>query len=152
MFDLNWPPLNWGSFVLGFCPCYCLFFWYNPTVCPVSCGIGSKTESIAWLEAKNKAPSIQRWGNERVVVNHYFGSGGNKKLLLLFCMVGIIREFRQAPTQPPPQTSSPWWAVCPPYGVDSMNCPNPTRGRPFSGVGQGRCRGVLYRSINQACN
>jgi hypothetical protein len=34
----------------------------------VNCGIGLKTESIAWVEAKNKAPPIQRWGDERVVV------------------------------------------------------------------------------------
>jgi hypothetical protein len=25
-------------------------------------------DSIAWVEAKNEAPPIQRWGNERVVV------------------------------------------------------------------------------------
>ncbi len=25
-FDLNWPPLNWGSFVLSFCPYNCLRF------------------------------------------------------------------------------------------------------------------------------
>jgi hypothetical protein len=35
---------------------------------PVNCGIGSKTESISWVEAKNEAPSIRRWGDERVVV------------------------------------------------------------------------------------
>jgi hypothetical protein len=35
---------------------------------PVDWGIGSKTESIAWAEAKNKAPPIPRWGDESVVV------------------------------------------------------------------------------------
>jgi hypothetical protein len=34
----------------------------------VNCEIGLKMESIAWAEAENEAPPIQRWGNERVVV------------------------------------------------------------------------------------
>ncbi len=67
-FDLNWPPLNWGSFVLGFCPCNQLCFWSYPTIHWVNCEIRSKTESIAWVEAENKAPPIWRWGDERVVI------------------------------------------------------------------------------------
>ncbi len=67
-FDLNWQPLNWGSFVLGFCPCNRLRFWSYPTVHWLNCGIGLKTESIAWVEVENKASPIQRWGDERVVV------------------------------------------------------------------------------------
>ena len=51
-------------------------------------------------------------------------------------------------TRTPPQTSSPWWAVCPSYGVNLMNRPNPMHGRPSAGVGQGCCCGVLYKSIN----
>jgi hypothetical protein len=34
----------------------------------MNCGIGSKTKTIAWVEAENEAPSIWRWGHERVVV------------------------------------------------------------------------------------
>ncbi len=37
----------------------------------VSCSLRSKTESIAWVEAKNEAPSIWRWGDERVVLIFY---------------------------------------------------------------------------------
>ncbi len=48
-------PINW------------LRFQYYPTDHSVNCGIGSKTESIAWVEAENKAPPIWRWGNESVV-------------------------------------------------------------------------------------
>ncbi len=72
-FGLNWQPLNWGSFVLGFCQCNCLHFWLYPTVHWVNCGIGSKTESIVWVEAKNEAPPNRRWGNERVVVIFTYG-------------------------------------------------------------------------------
>ena len=64
-----------------------------------------------------------------------------------FCTVGIVQLFPRASTQFSPQTSSQWCSVCPPYGVDSMNCPNLTRGGPSKGVGQGRCRGVLYKLI-----
>jgi len=64
-------------------------------------------------------------------LNSYKGSGGNKKLPPhRFPTLGIVQEFRQTTTQLPPQTSSPWCSVCPPYGVDSMNCPNPMSGRP----------------------
>jgi hypothetical protein len=64
------------------------------------------------------------------------GSGGNKKLPPhRFPMVGIVRAIRQTTTQLPLQTSSPWFSVCPPYSVDSMNRPNPTRGHPSEGVG-----------------
>ena len=65
-----------------------------------------------------------------------------------FCTVGIVNEFCRAPTQLPPQTSSPWcWcAVCPPpNGVDSMDLAPSKHGRPYKGVGRGRCcGGVLY--------
>jgi hypothetical protein len=36
----------------------------------------------------------------------------------------------------------------PPYGVNSMNHPNPMRVRPSAGVGQGLLGEVLYKSIN----
>ncbi len=49
-FDLNWPPLNWESFVLSFYPCNWLRFWSYPTVHWVNCGIGSKTKTIAWVQ------------------------------------------------------------------------------------------------------
>ena len=53
------------------------------------------------------------------------GSGGNEKLLpRRFPTVGRVRVIRQTTKQLPPQTSSPWCSVCPPYGVDSMNRPN----------------------------
>jgi hypothetical protein len=61
----------------------------------------------------------------------YKGLGGNKKLLpRRFPPVRIVQEFRQAPTQIP--------TVHPPYGVDSMKCPNLAHGRPSKGVGQRR--------------
>jgi hypothetical protein len=75
-------------------------------------------------------------------------SGGNKKLPpRSFSTVGIVPEIRRASTQLSPQTSSPWCSVCPPYGVDSMNHPNPTRGRPSKGVGRRLLGGVLHKSI-----
>jgi len=76
------------------------------------------------------------------------GSGGNDKLPpRSFSTIGIVQEFCQASTQPPPQTSSPWCSVCPPYGINSMNHPYPTRGRSFEGTGRGRLGGVLYKSL-----
>ena len=81
------------------------------------------------------------------------GLGGNEKLPpCMFCTVGIIRVFHRALTHTPPQTTSPRWAVRPPYSIDSTNHPNPTRGRPSAGVGQGHCWGVSHKLINQACN
>ncbi len=78
----------------------------------------------------------------------YEGSGGNKKLPpCRYCTVGIVRDIRQKSTQLPPQTSSPWWPVCPPYGVHSINHPNPMHGRPFEGAGQGWLGGVIYKSL-----
>ena len=71
------------------------------------------------------------------------GSGENEKLPpRRFPTVGIEREIRRTSTQLPSQTSSPWWSVCPPYGVDSMNLPNPTHGRPSEGVGRGQLGGI----------
>jgi len=78
-------------------------------------------------------------------LNSFKGLGGNEKLPpRRFPMVGIVRIIRQTTTQLPPQTSSPWCSVCPPYSIDSMNRPNTTRGRPFEGDGRGRLGGVLY--------
>ena len=34
----------------------------------MNCGIESKTKTIALVEAKKEAPSLWRWGDERVVV------------------------------------------------------------------------------------
>ncbi len=74
------------------------------------------------------------------------GSGGNKKLPPhRLSMVEIVDEFRQAPTQPTPQTSPPWCAVCPTYGVNSMDLPASAHGRPYEGVGRGLCCRVLYK-------
>ena len=61
--------------------------------------------------------------------------------------VGIVPEIRRASTQLPPQTSSPWCCVSPPYGADSMNCSNPMCGWPSEGVGRGHLGWVLYKSI-----
>jgi hypothetical protein len=78
---------------------------------------------------------------------HYNSWGGNEKLPpSRFSMVGIVDEFCQAPTQLPPQKSSPWCAICLSYGVNSMDLPSSMHGRPYAGVGWGRCRGVLYES------
>ena len=49
---------------------------------------------------------------------HCKGSGRNKNLPpRRFSTVGIVVEFRRAPTQLPPQTSSPWCAVCLPTAL-----------------------------------
>ena len=62
---------------------------------------------------------------------HLLGFGQEQRTLApLISTVRIVREFRGSPTQPPQLTSSTWCAVCPPYGIDSTNCPNPMRGRP----------------------
>ncbi len=85
-----------------------------------------------------------------LTINSYKGSGGNEKLPPhRFPTVGILQEFHQTTTQFPPQTSSPWCSVCPSYGVDSMNRPNPMRGPSSTGVGQGLLGGVLYKSIKK---
>jgi hypothetical protein len=49
----------------------------------------------------------------------------------------------------PPAKSSQWCSICPPYGVDSMNHPNLTHGRPSEGVGRGQLCKVLYKSIKK---
>jgi len=78
------------------------------------------------------------------------GSGGNEKLPpRSFSTVGIGWEFCQASTQLPPQTSSPWCSVCPPYGVHLMNRPNPTCGQSSEGAGRGHLGGVIYKLILQ---
>jgi len=79
-------------------------------------------------------------------LNLYKGLGGKEKLPpRRFPTVGKVPEIRRASSQLPPQISSPWCSFCPPFGVDSMNRPNPMRGRPSEGVGQGRLGGVLYK-------
>ncbi len=71
---------------------------------------------------------------------HFKGSGGNKQLPpRRFSTLGIVGKFHRAPAQLPPQTSSPWCAVCPPYGVNSMDLPASMHGWPYEGVGQGHC-------------
>jgi len=71
---------------------------------------------------------------------------GTKKLPpRRFPTVGIVQEFRQTTTQLPPQTSSPWRSVCPPYSIDSVNRPNTARGRPSKGVGQVWLGRILYK-------
>ncbi len=57
------------------------------------------------------------------------GSDGNEKLPpRRFPTVGIVEEFSQEPTQLPPQTSSPWCTVRPPYGIDPIDHPKPAHG------------------------
>jgi hypothetical protein len=75
--------------------------------------------------------------------NTTMGSGGNKKLPpRRFSTVGIVREFRRSPTQPPHKHHHHGGAVCPSYGVGSMDPPDRTR-RPYSkGVVRGRIRWV----------
>ena len=64
------------------------------------------------------------------------------------CDVCFARLFnQQTRTHQPWRPASQWCSVCPPYNVDSMNCPNPMRGRPSTGVGQELLGGVLYISI-----
>jgi hypothetical protein len=50
-----------------------------------------------------------------------------KLLLRRFSTVGIVLTFCQQPTQLPPQTSSPWCAVCPSYGVGFIDQANLTQ-------------------------
>jgi hypothetical protein len=53
-------------------------------------------------------------------------------------MVGIVQEFSQQLTHLPPQTSTPWCAVCPSHGMGSMDPPDPTQVTSLKGVGQGQ--------------
>ena len=97
--------------------------------------------------------NFPKWGHIMIVGlkqdNPYKNSGGNKKLPPpTFVTVGIVQLFHQATTPPPKKTSSPWWAIHLLFGVDSMNRPNLTCGRPSAGVGRGCCCWVLYESIN----
>jgi len=59
----------------------------------------------------------------------------------------IVHKFLSTINKTQQQTSPPRWAVCPPCGLSSMNCPNPTHGQPSEGVGQGRLRWVLFNLI-----
>ena len=71
---------------------------------------------------------------------HYKGSGGNKKLLpRSFSTVGIVREFGQVSTQQSHKHHHNGSAVCPSYGVISMDTPDRTRVTYSKGVGQERC-------------
>ncbi len=45
--------------------------------------------------------------------------------LCRICTVGTVLKFHQQPTQLPPWPSSPWCAVCPSYGVGSIDQANP---------------------------
>jgi hypothetical protein len=71
------------------------------------------------------------------------GSGGNEKLPpRRFSTVGIVREFRRSPTQPPHKHHQHGGAVCPSYGVVSLDTPDTTRVTSSEGVGRGRIRWV----------
>jgi hypothetical protein len=52
-----------------------------------------------------------------------------------FPTVGIVHKFRQHLIEIPAQTSSPWCAVSPPFGVNSMDLPALMHGQPYEGVG-----------------
>ena len=57
---------------------------------------------------------------QRALLYPYKGLRGNKNPPHRLCMVGIVQYWGRHPTQDNPQTSPPWWAVCPPCGGDSM--------------------------------
>jgi hypothetical protein len=78
------------------------------------------------------------------------GSGGNEKLPpRRIPTVGIVRKVPSTQTQP--QLSHKHHhhggAVCPSYGVLTMDTPDRTCVTSSEGVGQGRLGGVLYKSI-----
>ena len=62
-----------------------------------------------------------------------------------FPTVVIVRDFCQELIQLPIQNHHHGVPFAPPYGVDSMNRPNPTCWRPSEGAGRGRLGGVLYK-------
>ncbi len=53
-FDLNWQPLNWGSFVLGFCPCNQPRFWSYPRVHPWTLGYDQKRSQLHGQKLRTK--------------------------------------------------------------------------------------------------
>ena len=73
----------------------------------------------------------------------YKGSGGNKKLLLQrISTVGIVRKVPSTPTQQSHKHHNHGGAVCPSYGVVSMDKSYRTRASSSEGVGQGRVEWV----------
>ena len=101
-------------------------------------GVWLEPHTISMVVAASYCLSALCWSiyGVRCKPGPYKGSGGNKKLPpRRYCTVGIVRVIRQTTTQPPPQTLPPCWcSVCLPYGVDSMNRPNPMRWRPSAEV------------------
>jgi hypothetical protein len=62
---------------------------------------------------------------------------GTKKLPpRRFSTVGIVPELRRSPTQPPHKHHHHGGAVCPSYGVVSLDAPDRTRATSSEGVGQ----------------
>ena len=92
----------------------------------------------SWLHGRKKLTIdcfLLKWLRHRYLkLNHYMGSGGNKKSLngnkklplRRFPTVGIVRKVPSTINKTQQQTSPQWWAVCPPCGMCSMNCPNLT--------------------------
>ena len=79
---------------------------------------------------------------------HYEGSGRNKKLLSRgIPTVGIVRKVPSAPTQLSYKHHHHDGAVCPSYGVVSLDTPDPTQVTSSEGVGQGLIRWVWYKTI-----
>jgi hypothetical protein len=74
----------------------------------------------------------------------YKGSGGNEKFPpRMFSTVGIVLKLPLTPNTTNPQTSPPWCgAVCPSYGVVSLDTPDTTRVTSSEGVGRGHIRWV----------
>ncbi len=59
--------------------------------------------------------------------------------------VGIVLKFRQWPAQLLPRKSSPWCAVCPSYGVGSIDQVDLTQETSSTRVDWGRFHWVLYK-------
>jgi hypothetical protein len=84
---------------------------------------------------------VLRVSNGLKQLNCYRGSGGNEKLPpRRIPMVGIVRKVPSTRTQLSHKHHHHGGAVCPSYGVVTLDMPDPTRLTSFEGVGRGRIR------------
>ena len=81
-------------------------------------------------------------------LNPYKGLGGNEKLQPhRIPTVGIVRKVLSTQTLLTHKHHHHGGAVCPSYGVVTLNTPNPTRLISTEGVGRGHMRWVWYKTI-----
>ena len=82
-------------------------------------------------------------------LNHYKGSGGNKKLLpRRFPTVGIVRKVPSTQTQLSHKHQHHGGDLCPSYGMlTTMDTPNQTRATPSEAVGEECFSLVQYKAM-----